>query len=88
MRYQVGDRVIVREDLAPHTQYHMENSINADTVVEDMFDFLGKVVTIEDVSETCYAIKENEWNWTECSPVSQRSLATFPLTFPRSYKQR
>ena len=62
MKYQVGDKVLVRSDLE-------EGKIYGDEVVmSDMLFFRGKIVTIEHVDHPCcYRIKEdpNQWHWTD-----------------------
>ena len=62
MKYQVGDKVLVRSDLE-------EGKIYGDEVVmSNMLYFKGKIVTIEHVYYPyCYRIKEDpdQWHWTD-----------------------
>lgn len=64
MRYKVGDKVRVREDLSTWEKYD-----NGCCVVPSMTVFLGKTVTICEVREDInrYKIEEDygTWNWTD-----------------------
>ena len=70
MKYQVGDKVLVRSDLE-------EDKIYGDGVVmSDMLFFRGKIVTIEHVDHSCcYRIKEDpdQWHWTDEMFVGKES---------------
>ena len=62
MKYQVGDKVLVRSDLEEGKKYGDE------VVMSDMLFFRGKIVTIEHVDYPyCYRIKEDpdQWHWTD-----------------------
>ena len=62
MKYQVGDKVLVRSDLEEGKKYGDE------VVMSDMLFFRGKIVTIEHVDHPCcYRIKEDpdQWHWTD-----------------------
>ena len=62
MKYQVGDKVLVRPDLEENKKYGDE------VVMSDMLFFRGKIVTIEHVDHpNCYRIKEDpdQWHWTD-----------------------
>lgn len=60
MRYQVGDKLIVREDLEEDEYY---DGIFFNT---DMYKaWRGKEVTISRVSNIFYEVIENEWVWSE-----------------------
>ena len=62
MKYQVGDKVLVRSDLEEGKKY------GDDVVMSDMLFFRGKIVTIEHVDHPCcYRIKEDpdQWHWTD-----------------------
>ena len=51
MKYKVGDRVVVKEDLRKHGKYFMESGIdNSNTATDEMVKLRGKVVTITDIS--------------------------------------
>lgn len=66
MKYKAGDKVVIRKDLIEDETY------GCDSVVEDMLEFLGKIVTI--TGTECngfgfeeYNIKEDRqyWGWTD-----------------------
>ena len=61
MKYKVGDKVRVREDLVAEKQY------GKDFFVSEMIPFKGQVVTIKIVKDGRYVIEEDsgEWYWTE-----------------------
>ena len=62
MKYQVGDKVLVRSDLEEDKTYGDE------VVISDMLYFKGKIVTIEHVDyPNHYRIKEDpdQWHWTD-----------------------
>lgn len=63
MKYKVGDKVRVREDLSTDKRYDGCN------VTPSMTVFLGKTVTIHKVREAInrYEIEEDyeKWNWTD-----------------------
>ena len=62
MKYQVGDKVLVRSDLEEGKKYGDE------VIISDMLFFRGKIVTIEHVDHPCgYRIKEDpdQWHWTD-----------------------
>ena len=58
MRYKVGDKVIVRKDLAVGKNY------GGDAFVSSMEEFEGKIVTIEEVFSSTYQIKEDAGRYT------------------------
>ena len=61
MKYKVGDKVRVREDLAADNWYGNE------IVVSGMTCLKGKIVTISKVLYDKYEIEEDNkiWNWTD-----------------------
>ena len=61
MKYEVGDKVRVREDLAADNWYGNE------IVVSGMTCFKRKIVTISKVRYDKYEIEEDNkiWNWTD-----------------------
>ena len=58
VRYKVGDKVVVLDDLSIdiHGGVHF---------VPGMDDYKGKVLTISSVGVICYSVKENMFNWTD-----------------------
>ena len=68
MKYKVGDKVRVRDDLEIGKWYSMNNRTFSDFVNSEMITFKGKEVTI--LANNCfgmYRIKEDngEWHWTD-----------------------
>lgn len=68
MKYKVGDKVRVRDDLERGKWYSMNNRTFSDYVNSKMITFKGKEVTI--LADNCfgmYLIKEDngEWHWTD-----------------------
>lgn len=62
MKYNVGDKVLVRSDLEENKKYGDE------VVMSDMLFFRGKIVTIEHINHpNFYQIKEDpdRWYWTD-----------------------
>ena len=60
-KYKIGDKVLVREDLEPYQRYRGQS------FVASMTPFKGKIVTIYDVVDGDYRIKEDNqnWRWTD-----------------------
>lgn len=56
-KYKIGDKVLVREDLEPYQRYREQS------FVASMTPFKGKIVTIYDVVDGDYRIKEDNQNW-------------------------
>lgn len=68
MKYKIGDKVRVRDDLEIGKWYSMNNRTFSDFVNSKMITFKGKEVTI--LADNCfgmYLIKEDngEWHWTD-----------------------
>lgn len=62
-KYNVGDRVLVREDLEADTEYGEEHV----TFVESMMRHRGEILTIEmkyKDCEDCYKCSGNFWTWS------------------------
>lgn len=82
MKYQIGDRVIVREDLIEGMRYRMEDHSASNSATDDMCKLRGKVVQISDYLNGQYLVSSgmesvDMWNyrWTDemfselaCSP--------------------
>lgn len=63
-KYQVGDKVLVRDDLEVGENYSMENGKSFNSFVIDMNKLSGKVVTIES-TDYQYRIEELNFGWTD-----------------------
>ena len=61
MKYKVGDKVRVREDLIVDQWY------GEDTFASGMVSFKGKIVTISNIESGFYILKEDSsrWSWTD-----------------------
>ena len=70
-KYQIGDRVLDRNDLDPYTIYYMENRTIFDGVTYDMIQqFKNSIVTISEITDDGkYLIQEEpedeKQNWTD-----------------------
>ena len=67
MKYKVGDKVRVRNDLEIGSRYQMEDTGVKDTFVSEMDQYSGKVVTIHGIWGCEYEIVEDngKYNWTD-----------------------
>jgi len=70
MKYQVGDKVLVRDWKAMEREYRVDDNDNIRTPVvfftKDMRRFCGQRVTIMKKYDTCYIVKEDNSNeWTD-----------------------
>lgn len=66
MKYKVGDKVKIREDLTYTKRYYMENSEKADIVLREMTEFAGKTLTIKSINGNYgYKLDEYTFNWTD-----------------------
>ena len=64
-KYQIGDRVLVRNDLDPYTIYYMENR-----TIDLIQQFKNSIVTISEITDDGkYLIQEEpedeKQNWTD-----------------------
>lgn len=67
MKFKVGDKVRVRSDLVVGKEYYNDDSMFSDKFVEEMKEYLGRIVTIDYLCENIhYLLKEDSgsWNWT------------------------
>lgn len=65
MRYQVGDRVVVRHDLEESKRYYMNDSESCDVATREMVELAGQTVTISEIPHGKYYIKGCRWYWTD-----------------------
>lgn len=59
MKFKVGDKVRIREDLVRNEEY------GAEAFVFLMEDFKGKIATIKKVYRGFYKLEEFDYNWTD-----------------------
>lgn len=59
MKYKVGDKVKVREDLQAGKEY------NSCYCNEEMTEMAGKIVTIKEANKTRYRLEEYDYNWVD-----------------------
>lgn len=61
MKYKVGDKVLVREDLIVDQWY------GRDVFISEMVSFKEKIVTIKKIYTDIYTIVEDsgKWHWTD-----------------------
>lgn len=68
MKYKIGDKVRVRDDLRLGEVYKMDNGTDYDSVVFEMLKLKGKEVTISTYTDSNkYLVSEDRdcWNWTD-----------------------
>ena len=65
MRYQVGDRVVVRHDLKEGKRYYMDDGDSCDVATSEMVELAGQTVTIRERPGGKYYIKGCGWYWTD-----------------------
>lgn len=59
MKFKVGDKVRVRDDLVKGVMY------DDITCIREMLAFQGKVLTIDYVADKSYSVEENCWSWSD-----------------------
>ena len=72
-KYKIGDKVLVREDLEPYQRYRGQS------FVASMTPFKGKIVTIYDVVDGDYRIKEDNQNWRWTDEMFKKISEDFSL---------
>jgi hypothetical protein len=67
MKYKVGDKVRVREDLEEGKTYYMEDGRHCNSFIDNMPSLKGKIVTINRYTDrnTQYGIDGNGFAWTD-----------------------
>lgn len=65
MKYKVGDRVIVRDDLCVGEIYKMEDGYTYDSFEDAMRCVCGHIVTIKNINGQKYGIVECGYNWVD-----------------------
>ena len=75
MKYKVGDKVRVRKDLVPNSEY------GGVCYVEFMDKFKDKECVITNMDDTSYRINNSEFWWTDemLEPVDERTLLEYAL---------
>ena len=75
MKYKVGDKVRVRKDLVPGSEY------GGVCYVEFMDKFKDKECVITNMDDTSYRINNSEFWWTDemLEPVNERTLLEYAL---------
>ena len=75
MKYKVGDKVRVRKDLVPDSEY------GGVCYVEYMDEFKDKECVITNMDDTSYRINNSEFWWTDemLEPVNERTLLEYAL---------
>ena len=75
MKYKIGDKVRVRKDLVPNSEY------GGVCYVEFMDKFKDKECVITNMDDTSYRINNSEFWWTDemLEPVNERTLLEYAL---------
>lgn len=82
MKYSIGDKVRVREDLVVNKSYGI------DTFVDNMEKFKGKVVTISDITSRTkgeYHIKEDREKYFWTAEMFETDAENDPVSHPSHY---
>lgn len=65
-KYKPGDKVLVRSDLIFGRQYSMVAGGRTHVVNDDMARvYSGRTLTIKNITDGSYRVKENNWAWTD-----------------------
>ena len=65
MRYKVGDKVKIRDDLNDTEEYWMEDGTSSNHANDDMVRLKSKIRTIVDIDGGQYKLAGNDWHWTD-----------------------
>lgn len=67
MKYQIGDKVLIRDDLLEDEPYYNDDQIHYDTANDSMVEFGGQIATIMRFTTTGYRINldNGRWNWMD-----------------------
>lgn len=67
MKYKIGDKVKIRDDLKANSRYSTNTRFKSILVVasSSMADLAGKMVTIKQVREGKYFLEENNHWWID-----------------------
>lgn len=66
MKYKVGDKVRVRNDLELYEKtYYMEDHVEHNSVTISMLEYCGQVVTIREIYDKQYKIDGSIFRWTD-----------------------
>ena len=68
MKYKVGDKVRVRDDIEVYREYKMEDSKELAWITPEMLKFKGEILTITEINQYGkYSVKEDNelWSWTD-----------------------
>lgn len=67
LKYKVGDKVIIRDDLVVGTHYCMEDKSKQNSFVAGMVPSMGKIATISSITDMGrqYKIDLDFWTWTD-----------------------
>ena len=68
MKYKVGDKVRVRDDIEVYREYKMEDSKELAWINPEMLKFKGEILTITEINQYGkYSVKEDNelWSWTD-----------------------
>lgn len=68
MKYKIGDKVRVRDDIEAYKAYKMDGSEKSVWVTPEMLKFQGKILTITEINQYgMYRVNEDnrDWNWAD-----------------------
>lgn len=65
MKYEIGDKVKIRDDLNDTEEYWMESGTSSNHANDDMVRLKSKIRTIVDIDGGQYKLAGNDWHWTD-----------------------